>query len=112
VTLTEADESGDETLVKRAPTAADIAGLGEEFHLNLPADPLGDTCDYAKDFAKLKREGKAPAITYAHIARQKGRPGLAVQYWFSGTSTSSTTCTRATGRGCRSSSKPPTRPRR
>ena len=82
VTLTEADSSGNETLVKRAPTAADIAGLGEQFHLNLPADPLGDTCDYAKDFAKLKREGEAPAITYAHIARQKGRPGLAVQYWF------------------------------
>jgi hypothetical protein len=81
VTLTEADESGDETLVKRAPTAADIAGLGEHFHLNLPADPLGDTCDYAKDFAKLKREGRAPAVTYAHIAHQKGRPGLAIQYW-------------------------------
>jgi hypothetical protein len=82
VTLTEADSSGDETLVKRAPTAADIAGLGEQFHLNLPADPLGDTCDYAKGFAKLKREGEAPAIAYVHIARQKGRPGLAVQFWF------------------------------
>jgi hypothetical protein len=82
VTLTEADSGGDETLVKRAPTAADIAGLAEDFHLNLPASPLGDTCDYARDFAKLKREGKAPAVTYAHIARQAGRPGLAVQYWF------------------------------
>jgi len=30
-------------------------------------------------FAKLKREGKTPAVTYAHIARQKGRPGLAIQ---------------------------------
>jgi hypothetical protein len=82
VSLTEADSDGDETTVKRAPTAADIAGLGEGFHLNLPADPLGDTCDYARDFAKLKREGKAPAVTYAHIAREAGRPGLAVQYWF------------------------------
>jgi hypothetical protein len=82
VTLTEADKSGKETLVKRAPTAADIAGLGEKYHLNLPGSPLGDTCVYARDFARLKREGKAPAIAYAHIARQKGRPGLAVQYWF------------------------------
>jgi hypothetical protein len=82
VTLTEADRGGDETLVKRAPTAADIAGLGDGYHLNLPGSPLGNTCEYAKDFAKLKREGKAPAITYAHIARQKGRPGLAIQYWF------------------------------
>jgi hypothetical protein len=82
VTLTEADESGDETPIKRAPTAADIAGLGEKYHLNLPGDPLGDTCVYAKDFAKLKREGRAPPIVYAHIARQKGQPGFAVQYWF------------------------------
>ncbi len=82
VTLTEADSSGNETLVKRAPTAKDIAGLGEGFHLNLPGNPLGDTCVYARDFAQLKREGKAPPVTYAHIARQKGRAGLAVQYWF------------------------------
>jgi len=82
VNLTEADEDGDEKVLKRAPTAADIAGLGEPHHLNIPGDPLGDTCDYARDFAKLKREGKAPPVTYAHIARQKGRPGLAVQYWF------------------------------
>jgi hypothetical protein len=82
VTLTEADEDGDETILKRAPTAADIAGLGEGIHINIPGDPLGDTCDYARDFAKLKREGRAPAVTYAHIAREAGRPGLAVQYWF------------------------------
>ena len=57
-------------------------GSGQKYHLNLPGSPLGDTCVYAKDFAQLKREGKAPPVTYAHIARQKGRPGLAVQYWF------------------------------
>lgn len=82
VTLTEADGDGDETVLKRGPTAADIAELGEGHHINLPGDPLGDTCDYARDFRQLKREGKAPAVTYAHIARQAGRPGLAVQYWF------------------------------
>lgn len=82
VELTEADDDGDETLLKRAPTATDLAGRGEPHHLNLPGDPLGDTCDYARDFAKLKREGKAPAVTYAHIAREAGRPGLAIQYWF------------------------------
>ena len=82
VTLTEADSGGDETVVKHSPTIADIAGLGPKYHLNLPGSPLGDTCVYAKDFARLKREGKAPAVTYTHIARQKGRPGLAVQYWF------------------------------
>ncbi len=82
VELKRVEEGGDEELVKRAPTAADIAGKGDEYHLELPGDPLGDTCVYARDFAQLEREGKAPPITYAHIAHQVGRPGLAVQYWF------------------------------
>jgi hypothetical protein len=82
VTLTEADSNGDETIVKHSPTVADIAGLGEKYHLNLPGSPLDDTCVYAKDFARLKREGKAPPIVYAHVARQAGRPGFAIQYWF------------------------------
>lgn len=82
VTLKRVEEDGSEALVKRAPTAADIAGLGDEYHLELPGDPLGDTCVYARDFARLVREGRAPPTTYAHIARQVGRPGLVVQYWF------------------------------
>ena len=82
VKLLRAEEDGSEKLVKRAPTAADVAGLDSSYHLELPGDPLGDTCVYARDFANLKREGKAPPTTYAHIARQAGRPGLAVQYWF------------------------------
>jgi hypothetical protein len=82
VELKRAEEDGGEALVKRGPTAADIAGLGTEYHLELPGDPLGDTCVYARDFARLKREGRAPPTTYAHIARQVGRPGLVVQYWF------------------------------
>ena len=82
VRLKRVEEDGKEELVKRAPTAADIAGLDDPYHLELPGDPLGDTCVYARDFAKLKREGKAPPTTYAHIARQVGRPGLVVQYWF------------------------------
>jgi hypothetical protein len=82
VRLTEADSGGHETTLKKGPTTADIAGRGEGFHLNIPGEPLGDTCVYAKDFRRLKREGRAPAVTYAHIAREAGRPGLAVQYWF------------------------------
>ncbi len=82
VGLKRVEEDGSEMLVKQGPTAADIAGLGSEYHLELPGDPLGDTCVYARDFARLKREGKAPPTTYAHIARQVGRPGLALQYWF------------------------------
>ncbi len=29
-----------------------------------------------------EKGGEAPPTTYAHIAHQKGREGLAVQYWF------------------------------
>ncbi len=82
VVLTRPREGEEEEVVQRAPTAADIAGLGDEYHLNIPGDPLGDTCVYARDFARLKDEGKAPAITYAHIAHENGSSGLALQYWF------------------------------
>jgi hypothetical protein len=68
--------------VKKAPTARDIAGLGDDYYLNLNGDPLGETCVYAKDFARMVGERKAPAITYAHIAREPGYSGFALQYWF------------------------------
>jgi hypothetical protein len=74
--------NGREVPVKTAPTAADIAGLGDDYYLDLRGDPLGDTCVYAKDYAKLKAGGRAPPITYAHIATQPGHPGLVVQYFF------------------------------
>ncbi|CAN5515734.1 hypothetical protein BH20ACT15_BH20ACT15_10210 [soil metagenome] len=68
--------------VKAAPTATDIAGLGEDHYLDIRGSPLGDTCVYAKDFAKLVEKGKAPAVTYAHIAREPGHDGFTLQYWF------------------------------
>ncbi|MBW8059299.1 MAG: hypothetical protein FVQ78_03005 [Solirubrobacterales bacterium] len=82
VKLTKLAPDGDEVLLKKAPSTADVAGRNENHHLNLHGEPLGDTCIYARDFAKLKREGKAPAVTYAHVAHEAGRPGLVVQYWF------------------------------
>ncbi|MEX2107008.1 MAG: hypothetical protein WD810_08940 [Solirubrobacterales bacterium] len=68
--------------VRKAPTASDLAGLGEGFYLDLPGKALGNTCVYARDFEALKAEGRAPAVTYARIAREAGRPGFALQYWF------------------------------
>lgn len=68
--------------VLRAPTADDIAGLGDRYYLNLNGDPLGDTCEYARNFGVLKERGDAPVVTYAHIARERGHSGFALQYWF------------------------------
>jgi hypothetical protein len=82
VVLQHAAEGEPLTTIRRAPTARQIAGLGEGFYLNLDGRALGNTCVYAKAFKKLIEEGKAPAVTYAHIAREKGHPGFALQYWF------------------------------
>src|ERR1700749_3687148 len=68
VTLTHELPDGKLEEVKRAPTAADIAGLRDGWYLDLEGEVLDDTCVYARAFRKLVREGKAPAITYAHIA--------------------------------------------
>jgi hypothetical protein len=70
-------------LVMLAPTVADIAGRGAQTYLDLPGSPLSPRCKYAKDFAAIRRAGHAPAVTYAHLDREPGHPGLAVQYWFS-----------------------------
>ena len=42
VELTESKPGGS-VVIRRGPSAADIAGLGSRYHLNLPGDPLGDT---------------------------------------------------------------------
>ncbi len=82
VNLTRPADEGEPAIVRPAPSAADIAGLGGRWHLDLPGDPLNPKCTYARDFAALKAAGNAPPITYAHIARQRGHAGLVVQYWF------------------------------
>lgn len=60
VKLTEADEDGDETTLKHAPTAADIAGLGDDIHLNIPGDPLGDTAEAEEAPAKKRWRERLP----------------------------------------------------
>ncbi len=66
----------------RAPTAADVAGLRDGYYLDLEGEVLGDTCVYSRAFRKLIGEGKAPAITYAHVAREPNHDGFVLQYWF------------------------------
>jgi len=65
---------------KRAPSAADLFGLGEGYYLDLRGDPLSPGCDYERDARRLFRG--QPSIAYAHIAREAGIPHrLALQYW-------------------------------
>jgi hypothetical protein len=82
VTLTHELPTGKLEEVKKAPTAADIAGLRDGWYLDYEGKVLGDTCLYARAFKKLVEEGKAPAITYAHIAREPNHSGFVLQYWF------------------------------
>ena len=82
VTLTHELPDGQLEDVKRAPTAADIAGLRGGYYLDYEGKVLGDTCVYARAFRRLREEGKAPAIAYAHVAREPNHDGFALQYWF------------------------------
>jgi hypothetical protein len=82
VTLQKYVEGGGLEDITKAPTVEEIAGLKGDHYMNLRGEALGDTCVYAKDFQKLLAAGKAPPVTYAHIAREPNHTGFALQYWF------------------------------
>jgi len=68
-------------VVKRAPGAADLVGLGEGFFLDFPGSSLSPGCIYERDFDKYSAD--VPATVYAHVVQQPDEPGLVfVQYWF------------------------------
>ena len=62
---------------KRAPTAADLAGKGTGYYLDLPGDPLDPGCTYERDAKRFQR-GR-PAVAYARITQERGH--VALQYW-------------------------------
>jgi hypothetical protein len=103
-------------VVKRAPAAADLFGRGEGYFLDFPGNPLRPRCTYDRD-GKRFALGK-PSIAYAHITEHgdagnpKSPQRLALQYWFSTTSTISTTSTKQTGKESSSCSRSPRRVRR
>ena len=71
----------DDIVVTRAPSAADLAGLGEGFYLDFPGSSLAPGCIYEKDFRKYTRDH--PPTVYAHIVQPPDAPDrLVVQYWF------------------------------
>jgi hypothetical protein len=82
VALERARPDGKLEAVQRGPSASDVAGLADGYYMDLEGKVLDDTCVYARDFAQLLAEGKAPPTTYAHVAREPGHSGFALQYWF------------------------------
>jgi hypothetical protein len=67
-------------LVTKGPTASDLWGLGEGYHLDLPGDPLQPGCGYEEDFRRWSGHRRPSA--YGHVASDPSHPGkLAVQYW-------------------------------
>ncbi len=67
-------------VVKSAPTAADLFGLGEGYYLDFPGNPLRPGCGYEKDYRRWNGDRKP--VVYAHVAADSKHPGkLAVQYW-------------------------------
>ena len=72
------DPSG--KVVTEAPSAADLWGLGENYYLDLPGDPIHPGCEYERDFRRWSA-GTKPSV-YAHVAADPGHPEkLAIQYW-------------------------------
>jgi hypothetical protein len=67
-------------VVMTAVTESDLAGLGESYFLNQRGVPYRPGCTYARDSQRLTR-GRQP-VTYAHVARESGREGIALQFWF------------------------------
>ncbi len=66
--------------VKRAPTAADLAGLADGYYLDFPGDPLDPGCGYEQWFRSKK---DVPTSVYGRVATDPDNPGtLVLQYWF------------------------------
>ena len=70
----------DDPVVMWAPSASDIAGLGEGFFLDFPGSSLSPECIYQRDFDKYAAD--EPATVYAHIVQPADAPDkLVLQYW-------------------------------
>ncbi len=70
----------DGQIVTTAPTAADLFGRGEGYHLDLPGNPLDPGCTYARWWADMAADH--PPTVYARVVEDPDRPDtVVVQYW-------------------------------
>ncbi len=63
----------DGAVVKQAPSAADLYGLGPDNYLDLPGNPLNPGCSYEQQFRDWSK-GTEPLV-YAHVATDPEHPG-------------------------------------
>jgi hypothetical protein len=71
----------DGKVVTKAPTGAELFGLGEGYYLDQPGDPLNPGCTYEKNYRAWSAGFKA--TVYAHVATDAAhRDKIALQFWF------------------------------
>lgn len=71
-----------DTEVKRNITAADLAGLGSGYYLDLPGNPRNPACTYETwGKQRMAELGLEPSI-YARVTSEPGETGIVVQYWY------------------------------
>jgi hypothetical protein len=63
----------------RAFDASELYGKGDEYFIDLPGNPKRPGCRYEQDY--LARADDYTPVAYAHIAREEGHEGFALQYW-------------------------------
>ncbi len=62
------------------PSARDLSGKDIGFFLDFPGNPRNPGCTFDRAFQEFR--GDTPAVAYAHIQKEPGFDGLALQYWF------------------------------
>jgi hypothetical protein len=67
-------------LVTRAPGASDVFDQPRRYYINWPGNPKNPGCGYERRYRELRVD--LPVVAYAHLAREEGVKGVAVQYWF------------------------------
>lgn len=73
--------SATDPIIKLAPTAQDLVGLGEDFYLDFPGNPRRPGCTFERDFKRFATAQQVQPTAYAHIVVDEDEQQLVVQYW-------------------------------
>ena len=68
-------------MIRKGPSAKDIAGKGPKTSLDFPGDPRRPGCEFEQDFPRFG--AGEPDVAYAHVATDPSAPDtISLQYWF------------------------------